>query len=289
MQIRENEILKKHTSFRVGGPAGQYYIPENREELKSLIRGLHAEGKPFRILGNGSNVLVSDSGVDFAVIEIRGAMEGIEILSENHLSALAGTKLSKLASVAMEQGLSGMEGLHGIPGTVGGAMVMNAGAYGTEMKDVVESCTVITREGEEKTLSWEELDFSYRHSCIEGEGYAVLSVLFRLNPGKREEIYGKMEEYKARRLEKQPLNFPSAGSTFKRPAGNYAGKLIEEAGLRGFTMGNAQVSEKHCGFIINRGEASAAEIYTLIQEVIRRVEKNSSVALSPEVKLWGSF
>lgn len=289
MQIRENEILKNHTSFRVGGPAGRYYIPENREELKSLIRELHAEGKPFRILGNGSNVLVSDSGVDFAVLEIRGAMEGIEVLSENHLSALAGTKLSKLASVAMEQGLSGMEGLHGIPGTVGGAMVMNAGAYGTEMKDVVESCTVITREGEEKTLSWEELDFSYRHSCIEGEGYTVLSVLFRLNPGKREEIYGKMEEYKARRLEKQPLNFPSAGSTFKRPVGNYAGKLIEEAGLRGFTMGNAQVSEKHCGFVINRGEASAAEIYTLIQEVIRRVEKNSSVVLSPEVKLWGSF
>lgn len=289
MQIKENEYLREHTTFRVGGPAPRYYIPESIEELIELLREHRESGVPFRILGNGSNLLVSDAGVDFDVIEIRGRLEGVELLDAERVRALAGTQLARAARFAQQQGLEGMEALHGIPGTVGGALVMNAGAYGTEIRDVLESCEVLTRTGERLRLSPEELALSYRHSCIEEKGYTVLSATFRLRHGAAEEIAGRMQDYRTRRMEKQPLNLASAGSTFRRPEGQFAGKLIEEAGLRGFSLGGAQVSEKHCGFIVNRGAASAAELYALISEVIRRVEAHSSVILKPEVKMWGSF
>lgn len=285
----ENEYLSEHTSFRVGGPTGHYYIPESREELISILEELRARGEDYKIIGNGSNLLVSDRGVDFSVIELKKCLDRVEAFDDTGLYAEAGAQLSRVAGIALKKGLTGMEGLHGIPGTVGGAVVMNAGAFGTELKDVLESCEVLTADGECKSLSASELELSYRHSCIEEKGYTVLSVRLRLREGNTSEISEKMQEYLRHRLLKQPLDMPSAGSTFKRPEGRFAGQLIDEAGLRGFRIGDAQISEKHCGFVVNRGAASASELRALINEVISRVEKSSGVELEPEVKLWGSF
>ncbi len=299
MKILKNEPMSRHTTFRVGGPAADYRIPESAEELQLLIRTLAEEGKPYRILGNGSDLLVSDAGVPETVIEIRESLSGISLWDNvggpasadgaRVLRVSAGTLLSAAAVYAQKQGLSGMEALHGIPGTVGGALVMNAGAYGTEIKDVLLCCEVLTPEGERKKLPAEELALSYRHSVIPEKGYVVLSADFRLLPGAPEEILQKMKEYREKRTEKQPLSKPSAGSTFKRPEGHFAGKLIEDAGLRGYRVGGAAVSEKHCGFVVNEQEATAADIYRLIRDVQRMVYEKSGVQLTPEVKFWGSF
>lgn len=297
MKILKNEPLKQHTSFRVGGPAKVYVVPEDIEELQKLIRFLHEEKLPYDIIGNGTNLLVSDAGVDHVVVEIGRALEGIELLPEANASdektyyirVLAGTLLSKAAQFAATQELSGMEALRGIPGTLGGAVTMNAGAYGTEMKDVLYSVDVLTPEGELRTLTPAELALSYRHSVIPERGYVVVAATLALRKGDPAEIKARMADFQNRRKEKQPLDKASAGSTFKRPEGYFAGKLIEDTGLRGFRHGGAQVSEKHCGFVINDGTARAADIYWLIGEVRKRVLLEQHVELTPEVKLWGEF
>lgn len=297
MKILKNEPLKQHTSFRVGGPAKVYVIPEDIEELQKLIRFLHEEKLPYDIIGNGTNLLVSDAGVDHVVVEIGRALEGIELLPEANASdektyyirVLAGTLLSKAAQFAATQELSGMEALRGIPGTLGGAVTMNAGAYGTEMKDVLYSVDVLTPEGELRTLTPAELALGYRHSVIPERGYVVVAATLALRKGDPAEIKARMADFQNRRKEKQPLDKASAGSTFKRPEGYFAGKLIEDTGLRGFRHGGAQVSEKHCGFVINDGTARAADIYWLIGEVRKRVLMEQHVELTPEVKLWGNF
>ena len=294
MKVLKNEPLKNHTSFRVGGPASAYVIPEDADELKKLIVFLYKEKLPYRILGNGTNLLVSDEGVPGVVIELRSGLDGLELLDDRRdgsirIQAMAGTLLSRTALYAYEHGLAGMEALRGIPGTVGGAVTMNAGAYGTEMLDVLESCEVITREGQVKTLPLEALELGYRHSIIPESGLIVLSAVFRLRKGDPEEILKEMQEYQRRRAEKQPLDKASAGSTFKRPEGHFAGQLIEESGLRGYRHNGAAVSEKHCGFIVNEGSATASDIYALIQEVRTKVLEHTGVELTPEVKMWGSF
>ena len=297
MKILKNEPLKQHTSFRVGGPAKVYVVPEDIEELQKLIRFLHEEKLPYDIIGNGTNLLVSDAGVDHVVVEIGRALEGIELLPEANASdektyyirVLAGTLLSKVAQFAATQELSGMEALRGIPGTLGGAVTMNAGAYGTEMKDVLYSVDVLTPEGELRTLTPAELALGYRHSVIPERGYVVVAATLALRKGDPAEIKARMADFQNRRKEKQPLDKASAGSTFKRPEGYFAGKLIEDTGLRGFRHGGAQVSEKHCGFVINDGTARAADIYWLIGEVRKRVLLEQHVELTPEVKIWGNF
>ena len=337
MKILKNEALKLHTSFRVGGPAKVYVVPEDIEELQKLIRFLHEEKLPYDIIGNGTNLLVSDAGVDHVVVEIGRALEGIELLPEAnasdatsslrgsssvtgtaakaaagsaaaratseaaavnataakekiyYLRVLAGTLLSKAAQFAATQELSGMEALRGIPGTLGGAVTMNAGAYGTEMKDVLYSVDVLTPEGELQTLTPAELELGYRHSVIPERGYIVVAATLALRKGDPAEIQARMADFQNRRKEKQPLDKASAGSTFKRPEGYFAGKLIEDTGLRGFRHGGAQVSEKHCGFVINDGTARAADIYWLIGEVRKRVLLEQHVELTPEVKIWGEF
>lgn len=297
MKILKNEPLKQHTSFRVGGPAKVYVVPEDIEELQKLIRFLHEEKLPYDIIGNGTNLLVSDAGVDHVVVEIGRALEGIELLPEANASdektyyirVLAGTLLSKAAQFAATQELSGMEALRGIPGTLGGAVTMNAGAYGTEMKDVLYSVDVLTPEGELRTLTTAELALGYRHSVIPERGYVVVAATLALRKGDPAEIKARMADFQNRRKEKQPLDKASAGSTFKRPEGYFAGKLIEDTGLRGFRHGGAQVSEKHCGFVINDGTARAADIYWLIGEVRKRVLLEQHVELTPEVKIWGNF
>lgn len=297
MKILKNEPLKQHTSFRVGGPAKVYVVPEDVEELQKLIRFLYEEKLPYDIIGNGTNLLVSDAGVDHVVVEIGRALEGIELLPEANASdektyyirVLAGTLLSKAAQFAATQELSGMEALRGIPGTLGGAVTMNAGAYGTEMKDVLYSVDVLTPEGELQTLTPAELALGYRHSVIPERGYIVVAATLALRKGDPAEIKARMADFQTRRKEKQPLDKASAGSTFKRPEGYFAGKLIEDTGLRGFRHGGAQVSEKHCGFVINDGTARAADIYWLIGEVRKRVLLEQHVELTPEVKIWGNF
>ena len=297
MKVLKNEPLKQHTSFRVGGPAKVYVVPEDIEELQKLIRFLYEEKLPYDIIGNGTNLLVSDAGVDHVVVEIGRALEGIELLPEANASdektyyirVLAGTLLSKAAQFAATQELAGMEALRGIPGTLGGAVTMNAGAYGTEMKDVLYSVDVLTPEGELQTLTPTELELGYRYSVIPERGYIVVAATLALRKGDPAEIQARMADFQNRRKEKQPLDKASAGSTFKRPEGYFAGKLIEDTGLRGFRHGGAQVSEKHCGFVINDGTARAADIYWLIGEVRKRVLLEQHVELTPEVKIWGNF
>lgn len=293
MKVLKNEPMAKHTSFRIGGPAKAYVVPEDEYELLQLIRFLYEEKLPYVIIGNGTDLLVSDEGIPEIVVEIGKTMTHITDPIPNieywDFTASAGTLLSQTAQHALKYGLTGMEGLSGIPGTVGGAVVMNAGAYGDEMKNVVHSVTVLTREGKKRTLTEPELDFSYRHSCIDEKRYIVLSVEFQMKKDDPAAIKARMQDFRKRRQEKQPLDKPSAGSTFKRPEGHFAGKLIEDTGLRGLKIGGAQVSEKHCGFIISDGTATATDVYNLIKEVQQQVLISQKVHLEPEVRFLGDF
>ena len=293
MKVLKNEPLDKHTSFRVGGPAKVYVVPEDEYELQKLIEFLYSEKLLYNIIGNGTNLLVSDDGVDSVVIEIGKALDGIDMAAaldgSYRIRALAGTSLGKTAQFAANHSLTGMEALRGIPGTVGGAVTMNAGAYGTEMCDVLESVEVITKEGKLKKLAAAELKLDYRYSIVPEEGYVVAAATFALKKGDKKAIEAEMADYQQRRKDKQPIEKFSAGSTFKRPEGYFAGKLIEDCGLRGFRHGGAQVSEKHCGFVINDGTARAGDIYWLICEIRKRVFMEQGVSLTPEVKLWGNF
>lgn len=285
--LAAEEPMERHTTFRIGGPA-EYYAKPRREELASLVRLAGQAGIPVTIVGHGSNLLVGDGGIRGLVVEIGEAMSEVRIEGQT-LVASAGAMLAGIAQKAAQAALSGLEFAAGIPGNLGGAVVMNAGAYGGEMRDVVERVTVLDWDGNTHCLSREELDFGYRHSCIPGRHYIVVEAQLKLQPGDREEIRARMAQLGRQRTEKQPLEYPSAGSTFKRPQGYFAGKLIMDAGLRGYTVGGAQVSEKHCGFVVNRGGAKAADVRQLMCDVADRVEESFGVRLEPEVKLIGEF
>lgn len=285
LELREREPMSGHTTFRIGGEADIFVSP-TMEELGQVLAIAKEEQVPVTVIGNGSNLLVGDGGIRGLVVEIGTGMSKIS-LEGNILTAEAGALLSQTANAAAAAGLGGMEFAAGIPGSVGGAVTMNAGAYGGEMKDILRSAKVLTRDGQLLTLPVEELDLGYRHSCIPEKDYVVVEAQFALTPKPEEEIRGLMSELAGRRREKQPLEYPSAGSTFKRPEGYFAGKLIMDAGLRGYTVGGAQVSEKHCGFVINRGNASAADVRTLMEDVQKRVYEKFGVTLEPEVKMIG--
>ncbi|MCI6533421.1 MAG: UDP-N-acetylmuramate dehydrogenase [Lachnospiraceae bacterium] len=287
-QVKTEEPMKNHTTFRVGGPAEFFVMPRTAEEVKKVIDLCRRESFPYYIIGNGSNLLVSDQGYRGVVLQIYKEMSCIEI-EENVIVAQAGALLSAIANKALENGLTGFEFAAGIPGTLGGACVMNAGAYGGEMKDVLKEVTVLTEEGEVLTIPKENLELGYRTSIIARKGYIVLEARIQLREGEKEAIKSLMEELKDKRVSKQPLEYPSAGSTFKRPEGYFAGKLIQDAGLRGFSVGGAQVSEKHCGFVINRENATAADVSELMRQVSARVEEEFGVKLEPEVKRLGEF
>ena len=287
-RIRQNEPMKNHTTFLVGGPADIFLTP-SAEELPAVLSVCREEQVPVTVIGNGSNLLVGDQGIRGVVICIGSGMRGIRVDGEK-IFLEAGVTLAAAAKQAAKAGLTGLEFASGIPGTFGGAVVMNAGAYGGEMKDVIVSVRVISEDGEILTLSKEELDLSYRHSVIPERGYLVIDGELLLTREKDpDQITERMEELKKKRIEKQPLEYPSAGSTFKRPEGYFAGKLIMDAGLRGFSVGGAAVSEKHCGFVINKGNATAADICALMDEVTRIVKEKYAVTLEPEVKKVGEF
>ena len=285
--IRTEEPMSKHTTFRIGGAAEVFAAPDARE-LPQLLAMAKGADVPVAVIGNGSNLLVGDRGICGLVIEIGERMSEVRI-EGTILVAGAGALLSKAAQTAAAAGLGGLEFAAGIPGSVGGAVVMNAGAYGGEMKDVLQSVKVLTEEGELLSLAAAELELGYRHSCVPERKYIVVEATMELSAKPEEEIRACMAELRAKRIEKQPLEYPSAGSTFKRPEGYFAGKLIMDAGLRGYTVGGAQVSEKHCGFVINKGGATAADVRQLMQDVHDRVKEQFDVELEPEVKMIGSF
>lgn len=281
-----DEPMSRHTTFRVGGPADFFVTPKAKEEVRDVIRICKEAGMPYYIIGNGSNLLVSDAGYRGVIVQIYKEMNEVKVEGDL-VKAQAGALLSGIAAKALGAELSGFEFASGIPGTIGGACVMNAGAYGGEMKDVLESVTVLTGEGKIIELGRNELELGYRTSVIAKKGYIVLGAVLKLERGDGEKIKTYMDQLKEKRVTKQPLEYPSAGSTFKRPEGYFAGKLIEDAGLRGFQVGGAQVSEKHCGFVINRDHATAADIMELMRQVQIRVKENSGVDLEPEVKRLG--
>lgn len=285
--ISVDEPMSRHTTFKVGGPA-DVLIRLDAACLPAIINLCRQYQVPYYIIGNGSNLLVGDKGIRGVVLELLCREESISV-DGNSITAGAGMLLSRTANRAAEQGLTGMEFAAGIPGTLGGAVVMNAGAYGGEMKDIIRRVTVVDAQGECKDLSVEELELGYRTSCIVQNGYIVTEVELQLEKGERAAIAERMKELSRMRVEKQPLEYPSAGSTFKRPEGYFAGKLIMDAGLRGYQVGGAQVSEKHCGFVINRGNATAADICRLMQDVTDRVREQFGVTLEPEVKMIGEF
>ena len=282
------EPMASHTTFRIGGPADYFVMPENTEELAGVLKLCKEEKVPYFILGNGSNLLVGDKGFRGVVIQLYKNFDGVEIFGTT-VKARAGAMLIRVAKEAGKAALTGLEFASGIPGTIGGAMVMNAGAYGGEMKDVVTEVTVLTKTGEVKTLTGEQMNFRYRGSVVEDEGYIVLEAVMELKEGNLEEIQARMEELSVQRRTKQPIEFPSAGSTFKRPEGYFAGKLIQDAGLRGYRVGGAQVSEKHCGFVINAENATAADVMQLMKDVSDKVQAQFGVPMEPEVKRIGEF
>lgn len=287
-QVLRDEPMQKHTTFRVGGPADYFVMPETIEQVQKVVTLCKEEEITYYIVGNGSNLLVSDKGYRGVIIQIGKRFGQIEVKG-NQITAQAGALLSAVANRALEAGLAGFEFAAGIPGSLGGACVMNAGAYGGEMKDVLLSVTVLTPEGEVLAIPREELELGYRTSIIEKKHYLVLEAVIELQKGDPEEIKAVMDDLRQRRIDKQPLEYPSAGSTFKRPEGYFAGKLIQDAGLKGFQVGGAQVSEKHAGFVINKNHATASDIYELMRQVSEKVEEESGVRLEPEVKRLGEF
>lgn len=282
------EEMKYHTTFRVGGPAHFFVTPKTEEQLQSVLKLCKETDTPWFILGRGSNLLVSDRGFDGVVIHMQKHWNHYHT-EENRIFAQAGAMMSAVSQEALRNGLTGFEFASGIPGTIGGGLRMNAGAYGGEMKQVVLSAKVMDSNGTVLELSKDELELGYRTSTIGRNGYIALSCVIELQPGDPDCIRSTMEEMNAKRRQKQPLEYGSAGSTFKRPEGYFAGKLIQDAGLKGFSIGDAQVSEKHAGFVINRGNAKAADIMKLCREVSRRVHEQFGVNLEMEVRRLGKF
>lgn len=285
MEIKKNEFLKNHTSFKIGGPADEFCEAKSEEDIIKLTEYAKGKGISCTVMGNGSNLLVSDKGIRGLVIKIAKDFDEIKTEGEK-ITAKAGVLLSKLANTALSEGLSGLEFASGIPGTLGGAICMNAGAYGGEMKDVVKKVTYFS---DGKIMVTDSLDFSYRHSRFSNSDDIVLSAELLLKRGEEPQIRKKMDDYKARRCEKQPLSMPSAGSTFKRPEGFFAGKLIQDAGLSGKRIGGAEVSKKHSGFIVNTGNATAQDVIDLIHLIQDTVYDKFKVKLETEVKMLGDF
>lgn len=282
------EPMSRHTTFRVGGPADYFVTPEEESQVGKAVSAFQSAGVPFYIVGNGSNLLVGDRGYRGGIIQIFKKMDRID-LRECVIHAQAGALLSRIAAEALGHGLTGFEFASGIPGTLGGAVMMNAGAYGGEMKQVLAGARILKASGETADVPVEEMELGYRSSIFSRTGDIVLSADIRLERGDPEQIRRRMEELKDQRTSKQPLEYPSAGSTFKRPEGYFAGKLIQDAGLRGFQVGGAQVSEKHCGFVVNKGNAAAKDILSLMEQVSDKVYAQSGVRLEPEVKILGEF
>ncbi|WWR15675.1 UDP-N-acetylmuramate dehydrogenase [Lachnospiraceae bacterium JLR.KK008] len=286
--IKLQEPMNRHTSFRTGGEAAALVQVNDEEQLRKLLFYLRETENDYFILGNGTNLLVSDQGYDGVIIQIGTGMSRIDV-EGNRVRVEAGALLAQTAKRAMEEGLTGMEFASGIPGSVGGGIVMNAGAYDGEMKQIVESVTVLNERGEEMELDCDTMEFGYRTSVIRNRPFVVTKAVLRLTEGEKESIRAKMEDFAARRKAKQPLEYPSGGSTFKRPEGYYAGKLIMDSGLRGYRVGGAQVSEKHCGFLINTGTATSEDIIELMSEVQERVRAKFGVVLEPEIVTLGNF
>lgn len=291
--IKFDELMKLHTTFRIGGPADIFVTPGDADSLKKAVECCKAFNIPWMIIGNGSNLLVSDKGIRGVVFQIFKTMDSVRFEpardGATRVVAGAGILLSRLARTIAWEGLSGFEFASGIPGTFGGAVTMNAGAYGGEMQSFIDTVTVLTADGHIRTLRQDALDFGYRTSIIQKEKMIVLEAALKLKTGDREEIMARIEELSARRREKQPLEYPSAGSTFKRPVGYFAGKLIEDCGLKGFCVGKAQVSPKHSGFVINTGEATAEDVLGLIRHIQETVYERFGVTMEPEVRIVGDF
>ncbi|MDI6603747.1 MAG: UDP-N-acetylmuramate dehydrogenase [Thermoanaerobacteraceae bacterium] len=283
--IFKDEPMSKHTSLRIGGPADILIIPRSRKELIDVINIIRSNNMPYLIIGNGTNLLVLDKGIRGVVIKLTALknimVDDIIIISET------GALLSAIANAALSHGLAGFEFASGIPGTIGGAIAMNAGAYGTEIKDVITKVEVIDSNGDIHILENGKMAFSYRNSIIQNDNLIAVRAWLRLHKEEYDVIKKRMNELNNMRKEKQPLEYPSAGSIFKRPHGNYAGKLIQDAGLRGYSIGDAQVSEKHCGFIINKGNATAEDVLNLIKYIQNKVKEKFGVQLVPEVKIVG--
>lgn len=284
--IKINEPMNKHTSFRVGGPAKVFLTVRTEEILRKVLKALGEKDLSYFVLGNGSNLLVSDLGYEGVIIYLGEEFAGIEV-TETYIKAGAAAFLGRVARKALEEELTGLEFAAGIPGSLGGGVVMNAGAYGGELSQVVTKVRAMNPKGEVIILEKDDLMLGYRTSVFKHKPYIILEVFMELQKGDKKEISGKMEEYTKARVEKQPLEYPSAGSTFKRPEGHFAGKLIMDAGLSGYQVGGAQVSEKHCGFVINKENATATDIKTLMRDVVKEVEKQFGVELEPEVILLG--
>lgn len=287
-RVLVDEPMKRHTTFRIGGPADFFLLPSTVDEVRGILEICHEEELPYFILGNGSNLLVSDKGYRGVIIQLYRNFSNISV-EGNEICASSGALLSQIAAAARNASLTGFEFAGGIPGTLGGAVFMNAGAYGGELKDVLKEAVVMTEQGEILTLPVEKLDMGYRTSRIKKAGYLVLEARLVLEQGDMDKIRDITKDLTEKRVSKQPLEYPSAGSTFKRPEGYFAGKLIMDAGLRGYQVGDAQVSEKHCGFVINKGNATAADVLTLIENVREKVQEQFGVTLEPEVKFLGEF
>ena len=286
--VRRQEPMSLHTTFRIGGPADLFVTPGSIQAVADSIRICKETQTPYAVIGNGSNLLVSDTGYRGVIIQIGRNLNQVSV-NGKEIRAQAGAMLSVIAKTALSESLTGFEFASGIPGTLGGAAVMNAGAYGGEMKDVLTEVTVLTREGEIRTVPAEKLEMGYRTSLAAKNGWIILEAVLKFQKGDAEAIRGRMEELKMQRVTKQPLDLLSAGSTFKRPEGYFAGKLIMDAGLRGFTVGGAQISEKHCGFVVNKGGATAEDVRNLICAVQKKVQEDAGVKLEPEVKFLGEF
>ncbi len=286
-QYTENEPMSLHTTFRIGGPVDLYVTPVTVEGLAAVVAACNEQGVYCFVLGNGSNVLVSDKGIRGVVVATSGCLNDIEMKNALEIKCGAGVRLSRLSDFAYENSLSGAEFAWGIPGTVGGAVYMNAGAYGGEMKDILTECECLTPQGEIRTVSAADCDLSYRHSAFNSNGCTVISATVRLNPGDKGQIREQMDDFMSRRKNKQPLEYPSAGSTFKRPQGGFAAALIDECGLKGYSVGGAQVSEKHAGFIINKGNATCFDVMRLVEHIQKEVFLAKSIKLECEIKVIG--
>lgn len=284
--VRVSEPMSKHTTFEIGGPADAYVMPKTPEDVAAVVKACRDADVPMIAVGNGSDLLVSDEGLRCVVMQLLDNMAGVRV-EGTRIVAQAGATNAQVACVALEAGLAGYEFASGIPGTVGGAAIMNAGAYGGEFKDVCVELACVTPEGNAVRVSREEADLSYRHSMMADAGYVVTEAVFDFVPDDAAAIEARMDDLRARREEKQPLEMPSAGSTFKRPKGYFAGKLIQDAGLRGYRVGGAQVSEKHTGFVVNAEGATAEDVRRLISDVQERVFEKFGVRLEPEVKMLG--
>ena len=286
IELRFEESMSRHTSFRIGGPVEVMAFPKNKEELAKILKASALMDVKPAILGAGTNILAPDEGLRGLVICLKDCMDGMEQLDETHIRVAAGVTMTRAAVFAANLGLSGMEFAHGIPGTVGGGVYMNAGAYGGEICQICESVEVMDMTGNVSIRTNEEMKFSYRHSILEEEQAIVLGAVFRLMPGETEQIKATMKELQGKRSGSQPLDLPSAGSAFKRPVGGFAAALIDQAGLKGFAVGNAGISVKHAGFAVNLGGATAAEMKQLLAQVSDIVYEKSGIRLEPEVRIW---